>query len=164
MREPATLDAEAAAELRRALELDPGNGSAQQALGECLESAGKLDEAAEAYAKALNLAGDQGPSAARAMWSLGSLAHDRGDLETAEKQLRRSVKADSELADGHYELGLVLRKQSKIEDAVVSLTRAAELDPMNPDRHYALGVTLRLSGDAAGAREALQRFRELSGN
>ena len=155
---------EAATELRRALKLDPRYGSAQQALGECLESAGELDEAAEAYAQALDLAGESGKPAARALWSLGSLAHDRGDLEIAEKHLRRSVKTDAELANAHYELGLVLRKRSKIKDAVASLKKAAELDPMNPDRHYALGVTLRMSGDAEGAREALRRFQELSGS
>lgn len=150
---------EAIATARRALSVDPDYARAQQTLGECLESAGRYDEAAAAYRQAARAV--EADARSRAWLSLGSLAHEQGELEEAEKRLRRAIREHSASADAHYELGLVLRKLSKIDEAVSLLQRAVRLDPVSAEKHYALGTTLRLAGDADGARKALQEFRRL---
>lgn len=154
--------AKAEAETRRSLELEASNAAGWERLGECLEGQGELDAAAEGYRKAAALHGRRTRAAARALWLLGSLEHDRGELAEAAKVLQAAVAADPEHALAHYELGQVLRKHGHPAKAIAALQKAAQLDPSNARSYYALGMALRASGDVEAATQALRRFRELS--
>jgi tetratricopeptide (TPR) repeat protein len=60
------------------------------------------------------------------------------------------------------ELGRLLLELDRASEALEHLRRAARTLPGEPEVHYRLGQALQLTGDQAGAREALERFQELS--
>ena len=153
---------DAIAELRKAIELDPGFAPAYDRLGQCLEGMGKLGEALPAYEKAVALNKEQGNGSPWADWHLGSLLHDLGRLGDAELTLRDALTKAPELPQVHYDLGVVLRKRGKLDAAQAILLRASELDPSDPKPHYALAEVHRRLGNKEKTLEELQKFRELS--
>lgn len=153
---------EAVAELGKALALEPDFAAARDRLGLCFEGLGKTDEALEEYERAIRLNDSGGSPSPWPAYHLGSLLHDLGQLEEAEKVLRDALEADSGLAEAHYELGLILHKQRNSSQAVKVLLRAAELDASNPKPHYALSQVYRRLGDKEKALEEIRKFRELT--
>jgi tetratricopeptide (TPR) repeat protein len=98
----------------------------------------------------------------------GSLARAVGlydDLERPEQAmavLRRAVEADPVNLRLRQQLSDRLLADDEAEEAEEQLREAAEaLD--SPDAWYALAVLRRESGDPDGAREAIERARELPG-
>ncbi|MCP5119889.1 MAG: tetratricopeptide repeat protein [bacterium] len=153
---------EAVEELDKALALDPDFAAAYDRLGLCLEGLGNNEAALARNETAVRLNQESGESAHWPAYHLGSLLHDLGQLEKAEKSLRRALRAAADMAEAHYELGVVLDKRGKSREAVKQLLRAAELDESDPQPHYALSQIYRRLGDREKAMEEIRRFRELS--
>ncbi len=86
---------EAIAELRTALEKDPGISGAWSDLGEAQMRAGKFDDAAAAYREALK----QSPNDDSAHYSLGEALKRAGKLDDAVSEYREAVRLNEQWKD-----------------------------------------------------------------
>jgi tetratricopeptide (TPR) repeat protein len=86
---------EAIAELRAALQIDPGNSGAWNDLGEAQGRAGKYVDAAAAYGEALKLS----PNDDAAHFSLGEALRHAGRLDEALEQYREAVRLNAAWKD-----------------------------------------------------------------
>ncbi|HEX6814490.1 MAG TPA: tetratricopeptide repeat protein [Gemmatimonadaceae bacterium] len=159
--------------------------------GVALHQGGKLGEAAESYAKAVEL----DPDYAIAHNNLGVAHYHRGDSESAidafrfalskqpafvkawlnlalllfkGKRLQLSLEAYRQVLGVFPEqavawngIGLVLAELKKFEDARNAFGRAIQARPAFAEAHYNLGFTLSNLGDFEGALRATKRGLEL---
>jgi Flp pilus assembly protein TadD len=58
--------------------------------------------------------------------------YKQGHWNVSEGHFRKAIKADSNLAEAHYNLGLALDKMGKHDEATTEFKKAAELAPNNP--------------------------------
>lgn len=131
--------------------------------GNRLHTAGRLDDAAEYFLRALEiepdlylallnlgcLRVDQGrldaaaarfreaakarPDAASPLLNLSSVNLLRGDNDSAVKTLGQLVQIHPDHAGAHYQLGLALGRLGKLEESGAEFRRTLELDPDFPD-------------------------------
>jgi superkiller protein 3 len=73
-------------------------------LGVALKAKGQLEEAIEAYRKAIQL----DPNYANAYSNLGSALYDKGQLEEAIEAYRKAIQLDPNYADAYGNLALAL--------------------------------------------------------
>ncbi len=113
--------------LRKVIELNPESAHAYNALGYTLADRNlRLKEARELIEKSLALA----PDDAHILDSMGWVLYRQGDLEGAEKYLRKAYAAAPE-AEVSAHLGEVLHVAGKREEARKFWAKAQELDPDN---------------------------------
>jgi tetratricopeptide (TPR) repeat protein len=89
---------------------------------------GRYDEAREAYGAAL----EQDPRCCEAVYNLGSLAEDRGDLEGAVRSYRQALALSPDYADAHFNLAGALARSGHAEEAIGHWQRYLELDAGSP--------------------------------
>jgi GT2 family glycosyltransferase/tetratricopeptide (TPR) repeat protein len=125
----------AAVELRALGVLPPGEEAARAetvaaaeahiADGDRLRDAGSYAEAAEAYARALELV----PSRIGIRIQYGNMLKDCGCLDDAEGAYRAALARLPENAEIHLQLGHLFKLQGRRAEAVAAYRRAAELQP-----------------------------------
>jgi tetratricopeptide (TPR) repeat protein len=125
--------AEADAEYRQALALDPKNGGAHNNLGNALYLQGKLPEAAAAFRRAIALAPKDD---ARLHNGLGLVLSAQGKWAEAAAAFRQALRLQEGFADAHCKLGLILRNQGKLREALAELRRGDELGSRRPGWSY----------------------------
>ena len=116
----------------------PTDGVALLNLGNALGRAGRIEEAASAYRRALLVQ----PEFAEAHNNLGDVQLELGQLAEALASLRRAVAIRPDFAQAHANLGKVLRRLGQFEQAQLSCRRAIELKPDWADAHNCLGTAL----------------------
>jgi tetratricopeptide (TPR) repeat protein len=151
----------AVARLQAVTEQHPQFVRAWDNLGLSLEALGRLDEAVDAYKKAVSANAAQLEPSAWPPLNLGTLLTKLGRLEEATEQLRDAVRFDVRLSLAHYRLGMVLHDTHSDEDAIRELQEASKLDPSDPQPLYALGRIYQSQGNEAAANAAFSRFKEL---
>jgi WD40 repeat protein/Tfp pilus assembly protein PilF/thiol-disulfide isomerase/thioredoxin len=124
-----------------------------------LTTAGRRDEAMEAYRQALAL----WPDAARAHNGLGHLLAGKGRPDEAVAACRQAVRLQPDSAVFHYDLGNVQSAAGAVEDAITSFQEALRLDPYYAEAHCNLGYALILQGRFVEALAARRRGHELGG-
>jgi tetratricopeptide (TPR) repeat protein len=128
-----------------ALAVTENNAVAHHALGYELRAAGKLDEAAEHFARALSI----WPGYIRAKNNLGEILFSQGRLAEAEAQFRAAIATNAERTPSHANLGTVLRAQGRFEEAVEAFEEAIRLRPeFGPPR-----MGLALAYESAGRND-----------
>lgn len=154
---------EAAASLRRALELSPNHADAHHHLGVTLAHRGCLDEAILSLQNATRL----NPHSAEMSKNLRDLLMIRdtrlaialigqGKLEEAATCYRRVLELNPDVADTHNNLGTVFRKLGRHDEAVDCFRRALALNPDLVEANYNLGCHL---ADRDQPIEAVACFR-----
>lgn len=146
---------EAAAVYRRALAAAPAHLSGRAAgwnnLGWVLQRQSLLEEAAEAYARALSI----DPALVVARNNLGTIYRLRGDLDAALVEYARANRDQPDDPVTHLNLGTVLLKQGEATLALEHLRLAAQRAPKNGEIQRALVLALNclpgLDHDAAFA-------------
>jgi tetratricopeptide (TPR) repeat protein len=120
-------------------------------LGVAAYNVGTLDRAERAMQKS----GDaKNPEVAgQALFNLGVLAEERGDLEGAEAAYRRADERGH--ADAAFALGVLLQQRGDLEGAEAAYRRADERGHVTAS--FALGVLLQQRGDLQGAEAAYRR-------
>jgi tetratricopeptide (TPR) repeat protein len=88
-------------------------------------------------------------------------AGGRPDYEAAAAHLNEALRLNPNFAEAHCELGLIALAQGKIEPGIAALEKAINLDPRLAAAHYRLGLAYQRMGNAARAKEELNRFRAL---
>lgn len=116
-------------ELRRAVELRPGEPIARNNLGDLLRRTGRLEEAADQLRTAVRL--DAGY--AEAWGNLGIVHSLAGRNDSAYLSLARARELNPDLAAAHINLGNVFVALGKPDSAIASLWAAARLRPDRPE-------------------------------
>jgi tetratricopeptide repeat protein len=103
----------------------PNDAAVFNDLGNLLLLAQKPAEAEAAYRRALEL----DPDKVSALFNLGLLLQQRGDLKGAMPLYQRAVKVDPGHAWAHYQIGAIHEAQRQPSRAVDEYARAFSLDP-----------------------------------
>ena len=114
---------EAAAEWRRALELQPGEASAHYNLGLCLFQSGRTPEAIEHYARALEIS----PEYPEAHNNLGGALTSVGRLDEAILHFQEAVRLDPARASAQINLGTLLSRKGRFAEAIPPLESALRI-------------------------------------
>ncbi len=150
---------------KQAIELDPTNGPAQQAL-------------VNGWLAAIRVA----PSVANNFVGLATAYQLQGNIDQAEKNYRRALQLEptNQLAvDGikaiendkvQMELDLFLnraiafQKEGRYDESIDSYIKAVRLSPRNADIHYNVGTSFQAKKDWFQAEKAYRRALELDPN
>lgn len=143
-------------------------------LGEAYDTAGRNEEAAQAYQQAIAAKPD---APAGYYNNLGNVLARMGKIDDAKAAYTKSAELDpTNAATAWRNFGISLYNANRLGDAVEPLKKSAELDPKNAQTWYLLGaalvykMTLKKVGDkevpefAPGTIEAYQKAIELDPN
>jgi tetratricopeptide (TPR) repeat protein len=127
--------------------------------GELLTMEGKLDEAEQAFRKALTIS----PSYAAAHNNLGNVLERQGKLSEAAAEYRKAIEADPSFRRGHFNLGRLMINQHKYAEAIEQLLQTlTPVDEETPTYMYALGAAYGRAGDRANALHYFEQAKELA--
>lgn len=151
----------AMAALNRALEQQPNDAEALQAMAIAFQQQGEPQQAEALFQRALKAA----PDNSRTRNNYAVLLYEQGHLSSACEQLNRASQ------DTHYanraqlftNLGRCQWKLGEIEPARHSLERARSLDPRYPRSYYTLAELELEQGNPERARRQLELFVGLVG-
>lgn len=174
---------EAAACLRRVIEMNPAQSRYHNDLGVMLAAQGKWPEAEASYRLAVALdsgnadavfnnalallrlkrAGEARAVLARLPASMaelpdvcalrGELARAEGNAEQAVREFRKAISLGMDTADIHVNLGLAMEDLSRGDDAFDELSRAERIDPDDAMTCFHLGNQHRARGDVETATQ-----------
>lgn len=142
---------EAAAVLGRAIRLEPGHADTHHDLGLALRQADRVDEAVDAYTRALAIRADF-PAA---HMSLGNARLEQGRVERSVAAFRRGLALMPAGPELYYNLGNALHAGGRGEEALAAYRRAARLGLHNG--LVRAGTVLRLLGRPAEAEAELRQ-------
>jgi len=142
-------------------------------LGEAYDTAGRNEEAAQAYQQAIAVK----PDVPGYYNNLGNVLARLGKIEEAKAAYTKSAELDPpNAATAWRNFGISLYNANRLGDAVEPLQKSAELDPKNAQTWYLLGaslvykMTMKKVGDkeeivfAPGTIEAYQKAIDLDPN
>ncbi|MEM7582944.1 MAG: tetratricopeptide repeat protein [Acidobacteriota bacterium] len=115
------------------------------------QEAGRLDQAAEGFTRALELDSGSIP----AMVRLGNTQLALQNLDQARHWLERALELDASIAAARASLGQIALSEKRYQDAVDHLRSALELIPGATRLHHPLGLAYRGLGDLDQARHHL---------
>ncbi len=146
-------------------EYDRGGGQIETAfaLARVIATRGRSQEAARLLQSIVDLSLQPGhtfgPSSVTVADAATVLAHMRaedGDLEQAERLLRRALELRPTHASALYALGVILAARNRTSEAIDVLQRAVDQGSRDPDLLSNLGRLLLDSGQLASARKMLE--------
>ncbi|MEX1140417.1 MAG: protein kinase [Bacteroidota bacterium] len=155
---------------RKALEQDPGYGSAYAALADCyflLGQQGGLPEkearslAATALHKALSL--DENLAEVHVSQGVWKLKYE-WDWVESEREFKRAIELNPGYAAAHQWYGRSLAFAGRFEEAVMKLERARELDPLSPIISAYIGQVYIFARQYDRAGDQLQKALEYHPN
>jgi tetratricopeptide (TPR) repeat protein len=126
-------------------------------LGELLAQQGRLDEAAEHFASALEI----NPRFAHAWHNMGMILVQRGKLDEAIEEFSKAVEIDPRFADAYNKLGAALASKGRLDEAAANFAKAIEIDPAYASAHANLGSLYEQQGkidDAVASYSTALRF------
>jgi superkiller protein 3 len=145
---------EAAELFEKALQAQPNDAKALQALGETLLALSEFEQASKVLQKALAV----NPGDAKTYGNLGYALLNQGKSAEAAEALRTAVELDPESAVYHSDLAVCLARLNREAEAIQEFRRAIELDPKSASAHYKLANTLVSMGRLP---EAVAEYREV---
>lgn len=125
-----------------------------------LQSAGKLQDAADTYRKAIVL-NPNGPAYHN---NLALTLKDLDQLDAAEKEERIALKLKPKKPDYHYNLGLILEKENKAGLAEAEFRQASAANALDGEFHYRLARVLRQQGKLDEAQSEAKQALMLKPN
>ncbi len=153
-------------------EKDPNIHKIWARLAEAYDTAGRNDDAAQAYQQAIAAKPDAGYYN-----NMGNVLARAGKIEEAKAAYTKSAELDPPNAAGAWRnFGISLYNANRLADAIEPLQKATELDPKSAQAWYLLGASLLMKmttkkvGDreevqlAPGTVEAYQKAEELDPN
>ena len=145
--------AAAAAEWKKALELQPDEASAQYNLGLSLFQAGQPIEAIEHYERALQLS----PEYPEAHINLGSALSSLGRLDEALVHFQKAVDLDAARTSAQTNLATTLARKGRFAEAIPHFEIAIQREPDNAETQSGMGWALAMTGRMEDAMPHLER-------
>jgi tetratricopeptide (TPR) repeat protein len=164
----------AIADYDEALRLDPGFAEAYNNRGNTRRDKGELDQAIADYNEAVRLKANY----AAAYNNRGVAFRLKGEPDRAIADYDQAIRLDGEYSDAYFNRGVTYYRKGDYDRAIADFDQAIRLDPEAAAAYNNRGVayyykgdydrarvdweqTLRLEPGHAGAREGLERLREL---
>ena len=142
--------AEAAAQLREVLRLDPGSADAHYNLGVVLGRSKQISAAEASYLEAVRLR----PAYAEAWNNLGSIRLNEGKSAEALALFQRAIDSRPRYAEARANLALALLDSGRTGEALTAAKAAREADPRSAVAAFALGNASIASGRWSDAHAA----------
>jgi len=120
----------------------------------CDSNAESLDQAAQAYRKAV----DAAPEWVEAHINLGTTLYQLGRMEEANEEFAIAVEFEPGNALAEFNLGCVLEQLGRTKDAIQHLSRAIELSPTLADAHLNLALAYEKGGQIQSAIRHLSLY------
>ena len=111
-------------------------------MGAVLQEQGNLQEALDAYNKALA----NKPDYADVYTNMGVTLQEQGKLKEAIEAFNKALSIRPENTDAHYNIGNVLKDQGKLEEAIEAYNKALSIEPDCAEAHYNSSFALLNSG------------------
>jgi tetratricopeptide (TPR) repeat protein len=118
-----------------------------------LQDAGRVDEAAEAFSKALRL----NPDSAKAHVSLATILIGKGNLDDAHTHYEQALQMDPSNAEYHSGYAYLLEQMGQYDQAAAECKTAIRLAPRSAQAHHSYGAFLEKHGKLD---EAIAQYRE----
>lgn len=137
------------------VEKDPNAHLVWFKLGEAYDTAGRNDDAAQAYQQAIAAKGDV-PGYYN---NMGNVLARAGKIDDAKAAYTKSAELDPpNAATAWRNFGISLYNANRLGDAVEPLQKSADLDPKNPQTWYLLGASLvyKMTTKKVGDKEVVQ--------
>jgi superkiller protein 3 len=135
----------------------PGSAAAHFNLGLAHTEIGRVDRAAAAYRKALEI----DPDLLQAWVNLGGALLLKWDFRGCLEANLEAVKRDGDLLLAHFNMGQAHLYLGDAESLIRCNRRVLELDPSHAAGHYFLAVGLLATEKVAEARKALNKALSL---
>jgi len=135
------------------LEQKLDDADAYYSIGIALQKQNKLEEAIEAYSKALAIK----PDYADAYYNMGIALQKQNKLEEAIEAYNKALAIKPDYADAYYNIGIALQKQNKLEEAIEACSKALAIKPDYADAYYNMGIALKDQGKLEEAIEAYSK-------
>lgn len=145
--------AEAVAELRQAVQLDPRSARAHNGLGLALRAQRNLAESTAAYQEAIRL----DPDLIDAHNGLAVALANQGKLNDAVAEFREIIRVDPDSAIGYYNLAYALADLDRDVESAAALREVVRINPRHYNARFNLGELFRLEGKYD---ESVKQFRE----
>ncbi|MDZ7840258.1 MAG: tetratricopeptide repeat protein [Gammaproteobacteria bacterium] len=136
----------------------PDLGIGWNVLAASLQALGSLEEAADAYRRAVGIE----PGNHDARNNLGNVLHELGRYDEAVESLTRAIELNPGLLAAHYNLGLALSALGRHRDAEAAFARVVRLRPDLVDAHNHVGNQLKAQDRLEEAVEAYRRALAVS--
>src|SRR5215467_8480502 len=136
-------------------EKDPNVHLLWAKLGEAYDTAGRNDEAAQAYQQAITTK----PDVPGYYNNLGNVLARAGKIEEAKAAYSKSAELDpANAATAWRNFGISLYNANRLADAIAPLQKSTELDPKNAQAWYLLGASLlmKMTTKKVGDKEEVQ--------
>jgi tetratricopeptide (TPR) repeat protein len=130
--------------LQQAIALDPTYGAAYSQLAKLYYSAGEMEKASEAIAKALA----RNPYQPDFLYVQGKVLEKQGKAEEALAAFAQAALVNPKESDAYFEMGEIYQQRNDRAHALAAYKKAVELSPEDADYQRALAA---LSGSAAPA-------------
>jgi tetratricopeptide (TPR) repeat protein len=137
------------------VEKDPNAHLVWFKLGEAYDTAGRNDDAAQAYQQAINAK----PDVPGYYNNMGNVLARAGKIEEAKAAYTKSAELDPpNAATAWRNFGISLYNANRLGDAIEPLQKAADLDPKNAQTWYLLGASLvyKMTTKKVGNKEEVQ--------
>jgi len=149
---------EAVGLIRSSLAALPDNASAWNNLGNVLLLANRADEAADAYAKAVEFSDSKGNEAPLALNNLGVLYRKLGRLDESERACRRALELTPDFGDAWYNLSNTLIRMGRIHDGLIAHGKAVAAWPEHLQSRQEVIRALLLLGENERAAALLREW------
>ena len=113
----------------KAIEMDPNSADAYDSLATLYNQQRKLDEAAKASAKAIELRGASGVADPTSAFNAGVIFWNGSKIKEAKEQFSKAIALQPTMAEAHYYLGMCLINEGNIPQAKASLEEYLKLAP-----------------------------------
>jgi predicted O-linked N-acetylglucosamine transferase (SPINDLY family) len=111
-------------------------------MGIALQQQNKLEEAVEAYNKAVAIK----PDYAGAYYNMGSAFKDQNKLEEAIEAYNKAVAIKPDYAEAYNNMGNALQSQGKLEEAIEAFNKTLTIKPDDADTYNNMGIALQQQG------------------
>jgi tetratricopeptide (TPR) repeat protein len=130
--------AEAETNLRKAIELAPGNAFSRLNLGTALYMQGNADGALDQYREAVRLS----PTLARAHFSIGVVMESRGQDAEAIRAFNAAIASDPSYVEPRFSLANALRRGGRVQESLPQYAEVLRMDPAVSQASfgYAMGL------------------------
>ena len=152
-----TTQAQAVAEFKQALDLNPNSVRERLNYGLALLKAGKVDEGVAELQKVQK----QDPKLPHTWFNLGIAYKRAGDDDRARQQFERMVALVPDEPVSHYNLGVLLAAGGHPEAATAEFAQAAALAPSLAGPHFRLYNAYKKAGRDADAAREFAVFQEI---